>query len=222
MGPAEVFAFALRNPVSSGTHLLWCLWSAYAAALLWRLAGGDLLRRWTVAAFGLSMVLLYGASGLYHAVPADSPLLDTLRRLDHSAIYLLIAGTYTPIFAVLLEGRLRGVLLILLWSLAAVGIACKWLVPWPPHTLTVALYVAVGWIGLLPVYQMTRAVGPRGMCWGLLGGLLYTLGAACEAADWPVLIPGVLAGHEMLHLCDMGATLTHVFFVVRFVLPFRR
>src|SRR5262249_27093738 len=83
------------------------------------------------------------ARALPPAAPADSPLLDTFRRLDHSAIYLLIAGTYTPIFAVLLHGRLRLVLLSVLWSLAAVGIACKWLVPWPPHTLTVGLYVAV-------------------------------------------------------------------------------
>jgi hemolysin III len=222
MASAEVYPFLLRNPVSAGTHLLWCLWSCYAAALLWRLARGDLLRRCSVACFGLSMVLLYGASGIYHAVPAGHPSLETLRRLDHSAIYLLIAGTYTPIFAVLLRGRLRLALLSLLWALAAAGIACKWLLPWPPHGLTVALYLAVGWVGLLPVYQMTRAVGLRAMAWGLLGGLLYTLGAVCEATRWPVLIPGVLAGHEVLHLCDMGGTLTHVFFVIRYVLPFRR
>jgi hemolysin III len=75
---------------------------------------------------------------------------------------------------------------------------------------------------VVPVYQMARAVGLRALSWGLLGGLLYTLGAVCEATNWPVLVPGVLGAHEMLHLLDMGATLTHVFFVVRYVLPFRR
>jgi hemolysin III len=214
---------AFRDPVSATLHLLWCLWALYATALLWRLSRGDPLRRWSVACFGLSRVLLYGASGAYHAAPADRPrLVAALRRLDHSAIYLLIAGTYTPIFAVLLRGRLRASLLALVWGLAVLGIACKWLLPWPPFVFAVAVYLGMGWVGLVPVWQMTRAVGVRGMAWGLLGGLLYTAGALCEAAHWPVLVPGVFGSHEVLHLCDMGGTLTHVFFVGRYVLPFRR
>jgi hemolysin III len=223
MPPQAIHPFLLRHPVSAATHLFWCLWSAYAAALLWRLARGDRLRQWSVGCFGASMVLLYAASGAYHAAPASAPrLVDTLRRLDHSAIYLLIAGTYTPIFGVLLTGRLRAFLLALMWALAAAGIACKWVLPFHPHSLTIALYLGMGWIGLVPVRQITRAVGPCGAAWGYLGGLLYTAGAACEAAGWPVLWAGVVGPHEVLHLFDMAGTLTHVFFVARYVLPFRR
>jgi hemolysin III len=68
---------------------------------------------------------------------------------------------------------------------------------------------------------MTRVVGLRGMAWGVLGGLLYTAGAVCEATSWPVLLPGVVGAHELLHLFDMGGTFTHVFFVARYVLPLR-
>jgi hemolysin III len=223
MGTNGIYPFIFRHPVSAGLHLFWCLWSAYAAALLWRLARGDRLRQWSVGCFGLCMVVLYAASGTFHAIPPEAPdLLETFRLLDHSAIYLLIAGTYTPLFALLLHGRLRLTLLAVMWGLAAVGIACKWLLPAPPYLLTVGLYVAVGWVGLLPLSAMTRAVGLRGMTWALFGGLLYTAGAACEATGWPVLIPGVVGAHEFLHLFDMGGTFSHVVFVARYVVPLRR
>src|SRR5581483_713518 len=117
-----VYPYFLRNPVSAGTHLFWCLWSAYVAALLWRLCRGDRFRQLTGGIFGLCMVALYGASGVYHSVRVSEDWLRYFRLLDHSAIYLLIAGTYTPIFALLLAGRLRTIMLALVWGLAAIGI----------------------------------------------------------------------------------------------------
>jgi hemolysin III len=223
MARDEIISFIFRNPVSAGTHLLWCVLGVYITALLWRLSRGDRVRQLSTGAFGLSMVLLYGASAAYHAVPREAPLLmKYLQRLDHSAIYVLIAGTYTPVFAVLLRGRLRIVLLSLVWGLAGVGIAAKWLLPWPPYWLTVSLYIAIGWIGMLPLWQLIRAVGVLAMLWGLLGGVLYTFGGVCDAAKWPILLPGVVGYHEVLHLSDMGGTLIHVFFVIRYVLPFQR
>lgn len=217
----ETIGFIFRNPVSAGTHLMWCVLGVYITALLWRLSRGDRLRQLSTGTFGLSMVLLYGASAAYHAVLGPERLLYYLRKLDHSAIYALIAGTYTPVFAVLLGGRLRAVLLSLVWGLAGVGILAKWLLPWPPYELTVALYIAMGWISLLPIVPLIRAVGVQAMLWGLLGGAFYTFGAVCDAAKWPVLMPGIIGYHEVMHLADMGGTLVHVFFVVRYVLPFR-
>ena len=201
---------------------MWCVLGAYLTGILWRLARGDRVRQWSVACFGLSMTLLYGASALYHAVRLGEPYLEYLRRLDHSAIYVLIAGTYTPICAVLLQGRLRSGLLIMIWSLAAAGIACKWLFSEPPHSVTVGLYVAMGWTGLIPAYQLVKAVGLQGMAWGLLGGILYTTGAVCEAVRWPVVWPHVIGYHEVFHVFDMGGTLVHVFFVIRYIVPFQR
>ncbi len=218
----DIVSFIFRNPVSAGTHLMWCVLGVYITGLFWRLSRGDRLRQWSTGVFGLSMVLLYGASGLYHAVPGQEPLLPYLQKLDHSAIYVLIAGTYTPICAVLLRGRLGIALLSLVWSLAGAGILAKWLLPWPKYGLTVGLYIFMGWLGLLPARQLIRAVGVRATLWGLLGGVLYTFGGVCDAAKWPILLPGVIGYHEVLHLADMGGTLVHVFFVVRYVLPFQR
>ncbi len=221
MARDEIIRFIFRNPVSAGTHLLWCLLGIYVTALLWRLSRGDRLRQFSTGIFGLSMVLLYGASGLYHAVSGPEALLPYLQKLDHSAIYVLIAGTYTPVFAVLLSGRLRLVLLALVWGLAGGGILAKWLLPWPPYGLTVTLYILLGWIGLLPIVPLVRAVGMPAMLYGLLGGLLYTFGGVCDAAQWPILLPGIIGYHEVLHLADMGGTLIHIFFVIRYVLPFQ-
>ena len=212
----------LRDPVSSLTHFTWCIWSVFCAALLCRLARGDRVRQLSAGCFGLSMILLYFASGLYHAVRVDADTLRYFRLADHTAIYLLIAGTYTPIFALLLEGRRRVWMLGLVWGLAAVGIACKWLITAPPYVVTVGLYLAIGWVGLIPGRSLFRAVGMRGIVCGLLGGFFYTVGAVCDACQWPVLYPGLIRSHEVLHLCDMLGTFAHVVFVIRFVLPYRR
>jgi hemolysin III len=217
----EIVPFVLRDPVSASTHLLWCVLGAYVTGILWRLSRGDRVRQLSVGCFGLSITLLYGASGLYHSVRVGQPYLEYFRRLDHSAIYVLIAGTFTPVCAVLLRGRFRAGLLTMIWGLAALGIVCKWALREPPHPVTVGLYVGMGWTGVIPAYSLVRAVGLRAMSWGLLGGLLYTVGGICEAYQWPVLWPHVVGYHEVFHVLDMGATSVHVYFVFRYVLPFQ-
>jgi len=214
----------LRDPVSSLTHLLTSLCAVYVTLLLRRLTRGDRTKRLSLTCFGICMILLYAASGLYHAIPLPktTPVVEVFRRLDHSAIYLLIAGTYTPVFAVLLRGRQRGLLLALVWLLACGGIAAKWLLPIAPDGLTVGLYLGLGWLVVVPAAALVRAVGLRGMAWAAAGGLCYTAGAACELARWPVLITGVVGWHEVFHVCDMAGTALHVAFMVRCVVPFNR
>jgi len=221
MGP-ELSEIPLRDPVSSLTHLVACLFAAYVTVLLCRLARGDRAKRLSLACFGATAVVLYAASGTYHAIrlPLDSPTVELFRRLDHSAIYLLIAGTYTPVFVVLLRGRQRAWLLATVWLLAAAGIAAKWLWPIAPEAVSVGLYLALGWLAVVPLRALLRAVGWRGMAWGLAGGICYTVGAACELARWPVLIPGVIGWHEVFHVCDVAGTALHVVFMIRCVIPF--
>ena len=86
--------------------------------------------------------------------------------------------------------------------------------------MVVSFYVALGWLGILPFYHYYRAVGGRAMRWVWLGAALYSLGIICELTKWPVIIPGWLQAHEVLHLCDSAANLAFFIFVFRYILPF--
>lgn len=213
----------LRDPVSSVTHFAACLFALFATALFWRLSRAK-GRRAQVAAgvFGLSMVLLYGASATYHALRLPPDQLRFFQLLDHSAIYVLIAGTYTPAFCFLLPDRLyRRLFVAGIWLFAAVGVGCKWAVPEMPYWLTVGLYIGMGWVGVLTVVEMLRAIGVRGLAWCLWGGLSYTLGGLADLFQWPRAFPGLFGAHEVFHLFAMGGTFCHFVFMVRHVIPFR-
>jgi hemolysin III len=169
------------------------------------------------------MITLYGASALYHALRLTEAQLKFFKLLDHSAIYGLIAGTYTPGLIVLLRERTRKhVLLIGVWALAAVGVACKWFVPTLPYWLTVGLYFGMGWLAIVPGLEMIRAVGLRGMKPVLYGGLAYTAGGIVDLADWPILLPHVIGPHEVFHVLVMLGTWFHVVFMIQFVAPYPR
>ena len=214
----------LRDPVSSLTHFAACLFAMFVTTLLWRLSRGRGRRaQLALGVFGLSMVLLYGASATYHALRLPPERLRFFQLLDHSAIYLLIAGTYTPAFYFLLPDRpYRRVFLGGIWLFAATGIACKWAVPDTPYWLTVGLYLAMGWVGMLTVTEMLRAVGVRGMSWGLWGGLSYTIGGLADLFHWPRVLPGLFGAHEVFHLFAMGGTFCHFIFMVKHAFPFHR
>src|SRR4029077_13654258 len=107
---------------------------------------------------------LYAASGLFHGLQLPRSELRIFQQIDQSAIYLLIAGTCTPVMGILLSGRLRKYLLMGIWLMAAAGIACLWLLPKVPHSLTVSLYMGMGWLGLSAIWPYYQAVGLRGIC----------------------------------------------------------
>jgi hemolysin III len=213
--PADAIQpLVFRHPVSASTHLLYAVWTLYAAALMWRLSAGQ-PRHAGMGCFGASLVLLYVVSGLYHAVPADQPrLIEFFRRLDLSLIHILIAATCTPAL-LLLPDRWRVGMLALVWSVALVGVLSKWLLPSPPNPLTVALYAAAGAVGLPSLVALAPIIGWRALGWLLGGALVYGLGGTCEALRWPVVWPGVIGPHEILHLCDVIGSTMHVVFVLR-------
>ncbi|MCX8139221.1 MAG: hemolysin III family protein [Gemmataceae bacterium] len=207
----------LRDPVSSLSHLLTAIWAVFATALMYRLAPQP--SRTVAMIYGMSMVLLYTASGLFHGLYYESTAQHRLfQKLDQSAIYLLIAGTNTPIMAILLPRRWRRWFLGGVWLMACLGIASLWALPKPPHTLVVGVYLAMGWIGIIPIRWYYQALGARAMNWAWLGAACYTFGAVCELSRWPVLIPGWIGPHEVLHFCDSAGSLAFFVFIVRHVL----
>jgi hemolysin III len=214
----------LRDPVSSTTHLAACLFGAFATAILWRLARPRGRRaQLALAVFGVSMVILYGSSATYHALRLPPERLHVYQLLDHSAIYLLIAGSYTPAFYFLLpDTPQRRLFLSGIWLIALAGIVCKWTLADMPYWLTVTLYLGMGWVGVLTVTEMLRAVGVRAMAWALWGGLAYTLGGLADLFHWPRVLPGLFGAHEIFHLFAMGGTFCHFIFMVKHVFPFRR
>jgi hemolysin III len=210
----------LRDPVSSVSHLATALWAVFATLLMYRLSPRQCGRRTAILIYGATMVLLFLASGVFHGLHFDS--LEERRffqRLDQSAIFLLIAGTNTPLLVVLLSDPWRKWCLRVVWGLALIGVACIWFVPKPPHSLIVGLYLGLGWFGLVPVWHYYRLLGWRALNWMWLGALCYTSGAVCELTQWPVIIPGWIQAHEVLHFFDSAGSISFFLFIVRYVVP---
>jgi hemolysin III len=211
----------LRDPVSSASHLLTAVWAVFATLVMWRLTARRPERLVPVVVYGVAMVVLYLASGTFHGLYYTTPEEKRLfQKFDQSAVYLLIAGTATPIMSVLLVGKWRVWFLRMVWVLALAGVACLWVLPKAPHAAVVGLYLGLGWLSVLPVPLLYRAVGWRAMNWVWLGAVFYSGGAICELTQWPVIVPHWVEAHEVLHLCDTAGSLAFFLFVTRYVIPY--
>ena len=208
----------LRDPVSSLSHLFTAAWAVLATGVMFRLVGGGWRRRVPIAIYGGSMVALFLASGVYHALMLPREELRLFQKLDQTAIYLLIAGTNTPVMAFVLRGRFRVWMLAFLWGFAAVGIGYQWLLPKAPHAAVVGICMGMGWAGMMPMRTYYRALGWRAMNWVWVGAGFYTLGSVCELCEWPVIVPRWVGFHDFFHFCVTAGTVVFCGFIVRYVL----
>ncbi|MDX1467124.1 MAG: hemolysin III family protein [Halomonas sp.] len=166
-----------------------------------------------ISLYGTSLVLLYTASTLYHGV--RHPRLKRLfQHLDHCAIYLLIAGTYTPFLLVNLRGPTGWTLLVTVWSLALAGIACKLAWPHRFEALRVSIYLLMGWLIVLAGDSLAANLSTTGLALLIAGGITYTLGVIFYA------VSAIPFNHAIWHLFVMGGSTCHYFAVVTGVLPF--
>ncbi len=192
--------------------------SFVTGALLIVLAPGG---RATVAAaiYAAAMTLLFGASALYHRPNWSAPARRWLRRLDHSSIFILIAGTYTPFALLVMEGPLATAILVAVWAGALSGIVLKlaWLDA--PRWLTALVFVSLGWVAVFALPQLWSGLGPVPVILLGAGGLLYTVGAVIYAAKRPDPRPAVFGYHEIFHVLVIGAAALHYATVALFVLP---
>ena len=215
----------LRDPVSSASHLIVAVWAIYAFLVLMRAT--KVSHRLSVVIFGISMILLYTASGAFHGVPftlAHNPALFRLfQRIDRSAIFLLIAGTNTPLIVTLLSRAWRRWFLCGIWTLALAGVACIWIVSKPPYEAIIIICMGLGLLGFLPTIQYYQALGWRAMNWALVGCVLYALGAVCELVEWPVVSdnPVRVGYHEVFHLFNAAASIVMFLFIARYIVPFK-
>lgn len=168
-------------------------------ALCWQ-SRADFPRLISLLIFGLSMLELYTISALYH-IGRWYPRTDrVLRAIDHANIFVLIAGTYTPLCFNLLSGWLRVTILIVIWTLAALGVGLAILTLRLPRWITAALYIGMGWVVVLALPAFLAVIPWYAVALLLLGGILYTLGAVIYARKRPDPFPRVFGFHEIFHL----------------------
>jgi hemolysin III len=206
----------VREPVNAWSHLAGLIFATAGTVVLLRLAHSP-AQTVAFAVYGGSLVLLYAASTVYHALPLPPDRLRTLRTLDHIAIYFLIAGTYTPVALVTLHGPSGWALLAAAWVIAAAGIPFKiwWLDA--PVWLSTGIYLAMGYMALLAVAPLARAVPPGGLAWLVAGGAAYTAGAIIFSRGRPNPFPGVFGHHEIWHLFVLAGSGCHFAFMLRHV-----
>ena len=179
-------------------------------------SGRELFATWVYAA---ALAAMFGVSALYHRVDWKSARGRTwMRRLDHSTILLLIAGTYTPFALLAFEGRVADVVLIVVWVGAAAGLVLNLAWVDAPKWLTALVFIALGWVGVVAVPEMfDLGVAPAVLVF--VGGGLYTLGALAYALRRPNPVPAVFGYHEIFHLLVIGAAAAHFVAIAAFVLP---
>ncbi len=209
----------MREPVNAWTHLVGCLLSLAGLGVLVALSRNDPAKVVTMTVYGVSLVLLFGASALYHGVRARPAVRLWLRRLDHIAIYLLIAGSYTPILYYGLPERWRWPMLASVWGLAALGSLLKlWFVA-APRWLSALFYLLLGWIALLPAGHLLANLPTTALVLALVGGLIYTLGAVVYATRGFGLLAGTPGFHEVFHVLVLVAGGVHFAMMVGCIVP---
>jgi hemolysin III len=205
--PREELANAVTHAVGIVLSVIGLVWLVVAAA-----TRGDAWQVTSGAIFGTTLVLLYTASTLYHAIPGAERK-RVLRKFDHAAIFLLIAGTYTPFLLVSLRGPWGWSLFGVVWGLAAVGIALKFWFAGRFKLVSTLIYLAMGWMVLLAVKPMWLAVGTGGLGLLVAGGLCYTLGAGFYL--WKRLP----YHHAVWHVCVLAGSICHWAAVYGYVWP---
>jgi hemolysin III len=183
------------------------------------LADGSRGDRTLLLIFVLGDLAMFGVSALYHRVRWAPAGLARMRRLDHSTIFLAIAGAYTPIAAFCLSGWYRPAVLATVWAGALIGIALQWLPVHVPRALFTSVYVVVGWSMALALPQLFHGMGALGFSLVMAGGVLYTAGAVVYAAKAPDPWPRVFGFHEVFHLCTVVAAGLHLAAVAFVVVP---
>lgn len=207
---------AAEEIANSATHGVGALLSLAAIPLLVVAAvtgGGDAWRIAGAAIFGATLLMLYTTSTLYHALPG-AHVKAMLRRCDHAAIYLLIAGTYTPFLVGPLRGAWGWSLLAVIWALALVGVLYKAVFGIRMPHLSTALYLAMGWLIVVAAVPLVRSVPGAGLAWLLVGGLCYTGGVVFYLFD-----SRVRYAHAVWHLFVLAGSAAHAWAVFAYTLP---
>lgn len=217
---SEIIEKKVKDPISAFTHFLGFLIAIpVTITLVYKsLEDGNFVASFAFLIFGVSLMLLYGASTIYHTVKTDERHTAILRRIDHIMIFVLIAGTYTPVCLVPLRGKWGYTLLAIVWGIAFLGIFLKifWLNA--PRFLSTAIYVAMGWLVMIAFMPLEKALPLGGIILLALGGVTYTVGAIIYAFKSKRLQFKYVNFHDIFHLFVMGGSFFHIVFMYVYIL----
>lgn len=209
----------MQNPIRGLLHGLAAM-AAVAGlavmAVIGDVAGGT---RFALVLYGASLVALFTTSSLYHSIPWSGRWKSRMRRLDHSAIFLVVAGSFTPFAVVALQGAWRAASLVVLWMAAVTGIIVKLSERRIRLGPSVTIQSAMGWAGLIPMWQIGRNLGADTVIWIGVGGALYTAGMVFMLTKWPKMFPRVFSYHELFHVMVVAAAAIHFVVIVTKVVP---
>ena len=211
----------IKDPGSAITHFIGWLMAVFAAVplLIRATHNPDTIHLISLAIFIVSMILLYGASTIYHTLDISERINKILRKIDHMMIFILIAGTYTPVCAIAIGGTTGRRLLALVWGIAIAGILIKALWISCPKWFSSLLYIGMGWVCVLAFTQILNALSKAAFGWLLAGGIIYTIGGIIYALKLPVFnqLHKTFGSHEIFHLFVMGGSICHFILMYCFV-----
>ncbi|MBE5893156.1 MAG: hemolysin III family protein [Lachnospiraceae bacterium] len=211
----------IREPGSALTHFSAMMLAVFAAVPLLLKAGIGSGQKnfYAMAIFMGSMILLYGASTLYHSVDLSGGPLRIFRKIDHMMIFVLIAGTYTPVCLLVLGGKMGLTLLTAVWSIAIFGMLIKAFWITCPKWFSSLIYIAMGWVCVFVFSSLWEALPKAAFLWLLAGGIIYTVGGVIYALKLPLFNSRHkdFGSHEVFHLFVMGGSVCHFIFMYLYV-----
>jgi len=199
------------------SHVVAFVVVAVLGVVMASVATGSAGHRFLLVIYLAGTLTMFGVSSMYHRVRWNDRGRSVMRRLDHSAIFLAIAGAYTPVMAIALDGWRQDAVLIAVWVGSIVGVTLEWLPVEVPRSIFTAVYVIVGWSAVIAFPQLYDSLGPAGFALMLGGGVLYTMGAVVYALKRPDPWPLTFGYHEIFHLftiCGAGCHLAAIAFYV--------
>lgn len=211
--------YDLKEPFPAWSHWAGVALSVVGLVLLMDAADGRLLHGIVFAVYGASMILLYLASALAHSVHCGPSAARHFDRFDYIAIFLLIAGSYTPFCLITLRGPGGWALFAAVWATAALGIASLYVGSGERHWPRVLTYVLMGWLSLFGAGGLIRALPRAAILWLIVGGVIYTVGAVVYVTRRPRLWPGRFGSHDLWHCMVLAGSACHFIVVWKYVAP---
>ncbi len=209
----------MQNPVRGLLHGAGAIGAVVGLVLLIRRANGSGPALTGSLLFGAALFIMYTVSSLYHSVPWSSGWKARLQRIDHSMIFLVVAGTFTPIAIAALDGAALIVALSLIWAIAVTGIVLKTVLPHVKTRLSVALQMIMGWSALVWIPMINDRLGTAAVALIGLGGLFYTAGVVIFMTKRPRLFPRAFSYHELFHVLVIAGSTVHFLVIFRYAIP---